>query len=99
MLTISSTTFTLDVSTYPCHKEPAPLDPGAFGAGVPEEDVSEYRFSPLLSSPAGLMKVATCKAPICVVAVEPACVTDTVPSRPMVILVALAGIVIGGCTT
>ncbi|MFP3607755.1 aldehyde dehydrogenase family protein, partial [Paraburkholderia sp. SIMBA_053] len=38
--------------------------------GVPDEVVSWNRFSPFASRPVGLMNVATCNEPICVVAVE-----------------------------
>src|SRR4051794_20384619 len=75
---------------------PVPLVPGVFVLGVPEAVVSTYRFSPFDSRPAGLMKLVSWIDPTWVLAVVPPDVTDTVPSRPTEIDVALGGMVIGG---
>ena len=72
--------------------------PGVFELAVPEALVSTYKFSPLDSNPAGLMNVVRCMEPIWVAVAELAVVTDTVPSRPIVRLWVVAGIVIAGCT-
>ncbi|MNN67973.1 hypothetical protein D3C81_1836410 [compost metagenome] len=45
------------------------------------------------------MKVASCSWPTCTLALEPGCVTDTVPSRATVIVSVLAGMVTAGWIT
>ena len=59
--------------------------------GVPEEAVSENRFWPLGSKPAGLMKLASSSTPSGAGAVVPGSLARTMPSHEMVMLVVSAG--------
>ncbi|MNY42891.1 hypothetical protein D3C86_1778190 [compost metagenome] len=54
----------------------------------------------MLCRPVGLMKVAICSWPICTLTpAAPGCVTETMPSLPIVMDKALSGTFIGGWMT
>ena len=63
MLTISSTTFTFELSSEPCTSVPSPETPGVPVVAVPLEADSVSRLPPWDCSPAGLMKSAICSVP------------------------------------
>ena len=97
MLTISSTTLTLEASSEPCTSVPAPFWPGTSTWGAPLAGVSRSRFWPSDCRPLGLTKRAICTWPSTWLP-PPANSTDTVPSRPMVRLEAFWGTVMAGCS-
>src|SRR5690606_2323029 len=97
MFTSSSATLPLDVSTQFCSRTPAPSSPGCSRLAGPDASVSAYRFSPMLCSPVGLLQPASCSWPTStLVPVAPGWVTDTVPSRAIVMDSALSGILMPG---
>src|SRR5690606_7558898 len=96
MLTISSTTDTLELSRVRCFRLPSAFSPGTPSSGWPDAAVSRNRLPPMASRPAGLTKLTVAIWPICWGMASPAICAMTMPSVPTEMPVAVSGTWIWG---